>query len=346
MSEKAQQYGFSKKAKVSSNRLLRVRSNQLFNSVTAKGVSYEDENTVCVYDGIPDINSKIEIGELCVFISSDSCEWKIGKVQKFSKFKCKRLKDQEYKATFAEVKMKDIGVLCIWLVRSKSSLSEYDMDPSSQTQCSKSNDHHVYIPMSNYVCTLNRECFDVIRKSSFEFQEGCKVNITTNYNVAKDKNKIIEAAHIKLTEKCMSYIFGLIKPNENEVRSVYSNSQTCRQGEVICIADENTIDGACGSDTWKTVGNITLKQSDREILLNANGMLSDKHINIGQQMIKQHFPNIGGLNSTLIQQKRIIPLPSNALQVVYLPGHWIAVSTMNVRKEDIVVYDSLSSFNP
>ena len=29
--------------------------------------------------------------------------------------------------------------------------------------------------------------------------------------------------------------------------------------------------------------------------------------------------------------------------MVYLPGHWIVVSTISVDKEDIVVYDSLSS---
>ena len=67
-------------------------------------------------DLLPDVNCTIEIGELCVFRSSNSCEWRIGKVQKFSKYKCKWLKDQEYKASFAEVKMKDIGVLCIWFV--------------------------------------------------------------------------------------------------------------------------------------------------------------------------------------------------------------------------------------
>ena len=91
------------------------------------------------------------------------------------------------------------------------------------------------------------------------------------------------------------------------------------------------------------MGNITLKHSDKEILLDANGKLNDKHINSGQQLIKQHFPNIGGLRSTSLQQKGIIPLPLNALQVVYLPGHWIVVSTINAEKEDIVVYDSLYS---
>ena len=59
-------------------------------------------------------------------------------------------------------------------------------------------------------------------------------------------------------------------------------------------------------------------------------MLNDKHINAGQKLIKLRFPSILGLQNTLLQQKEIIPLLSNALQVVYLPGHWIAVSTVNV----------------
>ena len=44
--------------------------------------------------------------------------------------------------------------------------------------------------------------------------------------------------------------------------------------EVIYISDENTVDDTCSSDTWITVGNINLKQSDRQILLDANGMLT------------------------------------------------------------------------
>ena len=148
---------FQEGERVSSDRLLRVRSNQLFSSVTTKGANHQDKSIV--HDGLPDVNSKIEVGELCVFRYSTSTEsqWKIGKIQKFSKFKCKHLKDQEYKATSAEIKMKDIGVLCIWLLRSKSSLSEYNMDPCPQTHAhyNKSNDH-VYIPISDYVCTLNR----------------------------------------------------------------------------------------------------------------------------------------------------------------------------------------------
>ena len=150
----------------------------------------------------------------------------------------------------------------------------------------------------------------------------------------------MEAAHVKLTEKCLSFIYDAIKPNRQVMPGTISRH--CKS-ELICIAEENTVDNSCSSDAWITVGNITLKRSDKGILLDANGKLNDKHINCGQQLIKQHFPNIGGLSSTLLQQKRIIPLPLTALQVVYLPGYWIAVSTINAEKEDIVVYDSLYS---
>ena len=74
---------FQEGERVSSDHLLRVRSNQLFNSVTA---SHQDTE-ITLYDRLPDVNSKIKIGELCVFRCSARREWRIEKVQKFSKFK-------------------------------------------------------------------------------------------------------------------------------------------------------------------------------------------------------------------------------------------------------------------
>ena len=37
------------------------------------------------------------------------------------------------------------------------------------------------------------------------------------------------------------------------------------------------------------------------------------------------------------------PLEPDSLQIIYLPGHWIAASTMNLVNEDIIVYDSSST---
>ena len=146
----------------------------------------------------------------------------------------------------------------------------------------------------------------------------------------------MEAAHIKFTEKFLSSFFEMLEPNEKEMPGANSSSS---KSEVICVSDETIADDACSSDTWITVGNMALKMSDKEILLDSNGKLSGKHINMGQQLIKQHFPSIYRLQSTLFQQKKkFISLPANGLQVVHLPGNWIAVSTINVRKEDVIHY--------
>ena len=178
--------------------------------------------------------------------------------------------------------MKDIGVFCIWFARSELSLFEYDMDPYSQTHHERSNEH-IYVPISDYVCTLNTECFGITHKSNFKFQ-SVEVNTTT---VAKDKKKIMEAAHIKLTENCLSSIFELLEPNEKEMSGDNSSSS---KSEVIYVSDETTADDACSSDTWITLGNMTLKMADKD------GKLSDKHINMGQHLIKQHFQAFAGCN--------------------------------------------------
>ena len=93
---------------------------------------------------------------------------------------------------------------------------------------------------------------------------------------------------------------------------------------------------------WTNIENIRLKKSDKEIILNADGHLNDKHIMCAQLLIKKQFPNINGLKSTLQQQKEIVPLQKQSLQIIHLPGHWVTVSTLNSESEDIVLYDSSS----
>jgi len=40
-----------------------------------------------------------------------------------------------------------------------------------------------------------------------------------------------------------------------------------------------------------------------------------------QYLIRSKFPGIGGLRSTLLQQKKVAPLEPNSLQIIHLPGH-------------------------
>ena len=103
--------------------------------------------------------------------------------------------------------------------------------------------------------------------------------------------------------------------------------------------DENNEDNVI----WMDFGRVKLRMSDKEIMLNVEGLFHDKHINCAQYLVKSKFPNVCGLHSTFQQQKQIAPLELNLMQIIHLPGYWTAASMMNLSKEDIIVHDSLST---
>lgn len=57
------------------------------------------------------------------------------------------------------------------------------------------------------------------------------------------------------------------------------------------------------NDVWITYGNHTLKLSDKRAIEQGEEM-TDKHIQMAQHLAKIQFPVVGGLQSTLLQQKR------------------------------------------
>ena len=71
--------------------------------------------------------------------------------------------------------------------------------------------------------------------------------------------------------------------------------------------------------------------------------LTDRHIQYAQQLAKIQFSTIGGLCSTLLQNKSHNYLPHNSVQVIFCNSrsHWIMISNMNCNKEVVNVYDSL-----
>ena len=72
-------------------------------------------------------------------------------------------------------------------------------------------------------------------------------------------------------------------------------------------------------------GDQSLSVGDRNVLRSGDD-LSDKHINFGQHLIKQQFPDIGQLKSTLIITTTNYHLPdlesqSRFLQVIHTGNH-------------------------
>ena len=74
--------------------------------------------------------------------------------------------------------------------------------------------------------------------------------------------------------------------------------------------------------------------------------LSDVHINFAQQLLKQQFPQLNGLKSTLLQSKENTGefLPAQ-IQIIHFRSrdHWIVASTNACKDGDVCVYDSVFS---
>ena len=97
------------------------------------------------------------------------------------------------------------------------------------------------------------------------------------------------------------------------------------------------------SAVWVTFDRCSLLVSDR-ITIETGKQLSDKHINLAQRMIKNQFPSVGGLKSTLLQMTKVKgQRTANSIQIVHCKKreHWIVVSTKWSKSSQVMVYDSV-----
>jgi len=115
---------------------------------------------------------------------------------------------------------------------------------------------------------------------------------------------------IKLTTGCQTFVLELIQNGGTDKRSLKMDPVGFEE-KVIQVSDEEPFEDDCNDDNdelWVTLKTVKLRMSNKEILTNANGLLNDKHIKCAQSLIKSKLPNIGGLQSTLLQQKKVTPL--------------------------------------
>lgn len=88
---------------------------------------------------------------------------------------------------------------------------------------------------------------------------------------------------------------------------------------------------------------LVLTLADKEHIL-AGEKLNDRHIDLAQNMLKQQFSEIGGLQSTLLQAKSQKQRTENkkVIQIVHSRGdHWIVAATMLATDDGVLVYDSV-----
>ena len=95
---------------------------------------------------------------------------------------------------------------------------------------------------------------------------------------------------------------------------------------------------------WVKTGRTRLLASHKRMILNGEE-LDDVVLKFGQKLLKNQFPNTGGLQNPVLQgkKKRINAKGLQCLQVIYSrQNHWILASTAGKKGlNKVVMYDSL-----
>ena len=199
---------------------------------------------------------------MCAF--SKEGNFQIGKVLQFCHYEKKKLSDYQYQGRFAHTQQKDLGVLCTWFEETEA--GTYKMCRT---------EHHCYIPLEKYICTLPRQCFVL--------NETFQPNHTASFQ------------KFTLTTKCKQFILHSIgtgmqtcgsQPLTHKPESLQSTQQTVPSVKTI-IDDTPKHQNI---PKWFTVNYINLYQSDKDALT-GNGWLNDQHVccsNLHQAAVSSH----------------------------------------------------------
>ena len=90
------------------------------------------------------------------------------------------------------------------------------------------------------------------------------------------------------------------------------------------------------------LSNLKLLDSDKEILLNSTGWLTDAIVDAAQMLLRQQYPSLPGLQNVCcglvmsydIQEGEFLHIINSG------HGHWLTLSTIGVSHPEVQVYDS------
>ena len=163
---------------------------------------------------------------------------------------------------------------------------------------------------------------------------------------AKDVQKVEKLATLALSSKSSSKPESppTLEPPTKKVRV------DTEKRDMPDNADKENHSPPNNSDTHRAVKRVyTLSPSLKEEeyrRITAGEMLSDVSMDLAQRILKNQFPTLNGLQSTLLQQKTMAnsatgsELSRNRLQIIHSrSNHWIVASTLG--GEQVQVYDSL-----
>ena len=191
-------------------------------------------------------------------------------------------------------------------------------------------------------CTLkfqgSPELLDKVRKHLQEILSNRKGNKESIENKIMDTPAYDTASsttdleiHVTCVNDCHREAPGRKESSESIVCNVEATSKL----QILATASSH-------STLWLQCKDITLVVNDK-FTIESSERLQDQHLNFGQRLLKESFPDMHGLRLTLLQDKSHTHPVSNAVQILFVRGnHWITVHTKEKGKV-VHVYDSLYS---
>lgn len=220
-------------------------------------------------------------------------------------------------------------MLCSWY--SKISNNEFEL--------SKNNDME-YLSLENYICTLPECCIA---------KNGNNPEDTITFNeISKSKNQSsLTTEQISITEECMKILLSIVDNSihsDNQQSSGTEGSSSTSAVSVIVISEKDENEAISTKGLWTKCGGLSLGRKELQRLLNGKE-LTDLHINAFQNLLKTQFDSIGGLQSTLLQEKRspLINKWKRNLQIIHITitqtiKHWAVLEIVD--DSMIYLYDS------
>ena len=158
---------------------------------------------------------------------------------------------------------------------------------------------------------------------------------------------LIKVGVIKKTED-LNFLGPKLDSSANSC-SVVNNAKNLEKCSTTVLKDCTNSRASLVSDNVDDHEPLAKRQrlSDPEIEeLIMGAELSDRHINLAQKILKEQFPNLNGLNSTLLQlkqQKLTEDMVKNKLQIIHCSErhHWVTASTVKTAPGVVIVVDSL-----
>jgi len=275
---------------------------------------------------VPIICSTLKVGELCVFVCKRS------RILQYVNRSEKTKAAQQYRGLYANVDNKKVGVLCSWYTSNHNSTTEFSTIPEGEVI-------HDYLPLSDYLCTLSYGCIEQTESAVVPHGIGNAENGNRDAELVTSKKLVVK-------EDAVSVINNLFQDHLASATDTDTKSQnpgsslSNRKKSVVTITDKEDHIKIAPVDRWLTCGKIELSKQDKQHILGGKE-LTDLHMNAFQSLVRQQYPDVGGLYNTLVVGRdKFVQGQKRFLQILYVQerAHWIAIYISN---SEVYLYDSM-----